>query len=220
MNNKNINLNINTNSNTNILNCLENLKKHKPSIIDLNQCHQSAVCIPLIQTKTGYDILFEVRSPKILHQPGDICFPGGMIEEGETNLHAAVRETCEELCVLPKQIEVLGQMDIFFGGSIVVYPYTILLKDYKNTFSEEEVKEVFSVPLDFFLQNEPEIYPVERPAVLPDNFPYDKIVGGKNYKWRKRLENIYFYQYHNYTIWGMTAKILYSFITLWREFLI
>lgn len=195
---------------------LELLKNHKLSIIDLEKSHQSAVCIPLIETKEGYEILFEVRSSKIAHQPGDICFPGGMIESSEKAIDAAVRETCEELCIKSNQVQLLGAVDILIGSSIVVYPYAVLLKDYENTFSEAEVEKVFSVPLNFFLQMEPEVYEVERQAILPENFPYERIVGGKNYKWRRRLEHIYFYQYNDYAIWGMTAKILYSFVNIWK----
>ncbi len=208
---------INMNENERETTKLELLKKHKMSIIDLEKSHQSAICIPLIQKENGYKILFEVRSPKVSHQPGDICFPGGMIEPKEKPIDAAVRETCEELCIKPEQIQLLGDIDLLIGSSIVVYPYAALLTDYKNTFSISEVKEVFSVPLDFFLENKPESYEIERPAVLPENFPYDRIIGGRNYKWRKRFETVYFYQYDNYAIWGMTAKILYSFINIWKS---
>lgn len=200
---------------------IELLKEHKRSIIELETLHQSAICIPLIETKKEnrkeYEVLFEVRSPKIHHQPGDICFPGGMIEEKEKPVDAAMREACEELCIESEQIKLLGGIDLLIGSSIVVYPYVVLLRDYKNTFSMSEVKEVFSVPLQFFLEREPENYEVERPAIPPKDFPYDKIIGGKNYKWRKRFETVYFYQYQDYTIWGMTAKILHSFVDIWRN---
>ncbi|MGN0464951.1 MAG: NUDIX hydrolase [Lachnospiraceae bacterium] len=196
---------------------LELLKNHKMSVIGLEEYRQSAVCIPLIEKNETYQILFEVRSKKINHQPGDICFPGGMIEFNEKPIDAAIRETCEELCINSEQIQFLGATDLLIGSSILVYPYSVLLKNYENTWNPSEVEEIFFVPLDFFLETKPEVYEIERKAILPDNFPYERIVGGKNYKWRKRTENIYFYQYNNYTIWGMTAKILYSFINIWKS---
>lgn len=65
---------------------LKQLSHHQSTIIGLDECKKSAVCIPLLRKEQGYDILFEVRSGKIKHQPGDICFPGGMVEPSETSL--------------------------------------------------------------------------------------------------------------------------------------
>ena len=55
------------------------IKEHKPSIIGLDQCLKSAVCIALLDTPEGLSLLFERRSSKIDAQPGDICFPGGKL---------------------------------------------------------------------------------------------------------------------------------------------
>ena len=82
----------------------EKLKNHHPYAIMDGNCRQSAVCIPLIENGGSYDVLFEVRSSKVENEPGDICFPGGMIEQGETYRETAVREMCEELGVDPSQI--------------------------------------------------------------------------------------------------------------------
>ncbi len=40
-----------------------------------------SVTIPLVEKPEGLCLLFEVRSPMLKSQPGDICFPGGKIEE-------------------------------------------------------------------------------------------------------------------------------------------
>ena len=53
----------------------------------------SAVLVPLIKQKGEYQVLFEVRSANLNRQPGEICFPGGRIEAGETPLAAAVQYT-------------------------------------------------------------------------------------------------------------------------------
>ena len=70
----------------------------------------AAVLIPLLPNGNSYDVLFEVRSAGIA-QPGDICFPGGTMEPGETPEVAAVRETTEELLVSREQIRVLRTMN-------------------------------------------------------------------------------------------------------------
>ena len=78
---------------------LNRISRHKASIIGMDQARKSAVCIPLIDTADGFDVLFEIRSSQIQSQPGDVCFPGGMVEPGETEAQAAVREMREELLV-------------------------------------------------------------------------------------------------------------------------
>ncbi|MCC8081758.1 MAG: CoA pyrophosphatase, partial [Lachnospiraceae bacterium] len=71
---------------------LDFLRQHKPTLIGMDRCQKAAVCIPLIETEDGYDLLFEVRSSSIESQPGDVCFPGWMVERGEDTQSAALRE--------------------------------------------------------------------------------------------------------------------------------
>lgn len=196
---------------------LKQLSHHQSTIIGLDECKKSAVCIPLLRKEQGYDILFEVRSGKIKHQPGDICFPGGMVEPSETSFEAAVRETQEELLLSRDQIEVIGRMDVFLhtGTGLLLSPYAAILHDYEGTYSEDEVAEVFTVPLDFFLHTEPEVYEMEEQVLLGDDFPFDRILGGREYRWRKRKETVYFYQYGHRTIWGLTGKIIHSFAKIY-----
>lgn len=168
-----------------------------------------------------FSILFELRSSKIEAQPGDICFPGGMQDPGETIRETVVREMCEELLIRPDQVTILGQMDYLQSGSrLRVYPFITLLEGYQGSFSSDEVEEVFTVPFTWFLQNKPEVYYTESKVILSDDFPYDRIYGGKNYAWRSTREPIYFYRYiisdienlsRIYDIWGMTAKMIYHF---------
>ncbi len=197
---------------------LERLSQHKSTLIGIEDCMKSAVCIPLIETAQGYDILFEVRSSKIIHQPGDVCFPGGMLEPGESAANAAVREMMEELLISEDQIMVLGLMDVLYTGNrLMIYPYAAVLQNYPGTFSEEEVEKVFTVPLDFFLNTEPKVYRVEAQVIPGEDFPYDLVYGGKNYNWRKRREDILFYQYEDHVIWGLTARIMHSFAEIYKN---
>ena len=49
----------------------ETLAQHEPTFIDMDQCHQAAVCIPLLKNQdSSYDVLFEVR---VFHH----CTPAG-----------------------------------------------------------------------------------------------------------------------------------------------
>ncbi len=199
-------------------NLFHKLKNHTPSIIDFDSRKKSAVCIPLVQTQSGeYQILFEVRAHDMKHQPGDVCLPGGMLEPGETPKAAAIREACEELCMSPKQIQILGPADILLTASLTIYPFAAILHGYDGSFSPAEVEETFLVPLSIFLEQKPDVYEINLPVQLPEDFPSDRIAGGKDYQWRKRKEKIYFYQYKNYTIWGLTAAMIHAFVRLLKS---
>ena len=195
---------------------LNRISRHKASIIGMDQARKSAVCIPLIDTADGFDVLFEIRSSQIQSQPGDVCFPGGMVEPGETEAQAAVREMREELLVDASQIHMVGPMDIFPASRLYVYPFVVLLEQYGNTFSTDEVEAVFRVPLQFFLETEPEVYYTRMKVIPGEDFPYDRIYGGRNYGGRERREEIFFYQYKQYNIWGMTAKMIEALARLIR----
>lgn len=202
---------------------MENLKDilahHTPTFIGMDQCHQAAVCIPLLKNASGgYDVLFEVRAATIAHQPGDVCLPGGMVEEGETPREAALRELQEELLLNKDQICYLGDMDKLYTGSrLIMYSFAAEVTEYQNTFSPAEVDEVFHVPLEFFLHTEPKCY-ITRARVEPgEDFPYDLICGGREYNWRSRKEDVCFYHYEGHVIWGLTAKVIRAFAEVVRS---
>ena len=196
---------------------LQIIKNHTPDIIGKTRMFYGAVIIPLIETNDGYDVLFEVRSSKIEAQPGDICLPGGAMEGEETAPETAIRETCEELLIKPEQIEIVGPSDIFREDRMTIRPFAALLKDYIGTFSTGEVEKVFRVPLNFFLNTEPEEYIIPYKPQFSDDFPFDRIVGGRDYKWRKVEQSALFYQYEEYTIWGFTARIMKGFADIIRR---
>mgnify|MGYP002557000261 CR=1 FL=1 len=66
-----------------------------PEIMDIKSLRRYAVVIPLIKTAAGYEVLFEVRASGLRQQPGEICFPGGGAEDGETPWQTAEREACD-----------------------------------------------------------------------------------------------------------------------------
>lgn len=202
---------------------MEKLKKklmnHVPKFIGMDRSHQAAVCIPLLEHGDGsYDIIFEVRASTIAHQPGDVCLPGGMVEEGEAPREAALRELQEELLLTREQIDYLGDMDkLYTGSNLIMYSYAVEVKEYQNTFSPEEVDEIFTVPLEFFLHTEPKCYVTKAKVEPGEDFPYELIYGGRDYQWRSRKEEVCFYQYEGHVIWGLTAKMIRAFAEAVKE---
>jgi peroxisomal coenzyme A diphosphatase NUDT7 len=197
---------------------LEKLKSfyenRNPHILGYKQCRRAAVMIPLIQENNGYSVLFQVRSSRLRHQPGEICFPGGRIEPTDlTEKAAAIRETCEELGIVEQDIEVLGPIDYFVATHTIVYPYLCTISGQtKLSPDPNEVAEIFTVPLDVLLGQEPELHEVPIRMEPREDFPFHLIPNGKNYKWRKALVLEYFYFYEDKVIWGLTARILREFL--------
>ncbi len=179
---------------------------------------RSAVLLPLVEHEGKWHVVFEVRALTMRKQPGDISFPGGRIDpEDASPMVTALRETKEELGIDPKTVNVLGALSPYIASpSFVVYPF-VAVCDYREiirSYNKDEVEEVFSIPLTWLLSHEPELHEVPfEPAPLPD-FPFERIFNGQQYEWGKRSQDEWFYNYGDYTVWGLTARILKHFIEL------
>lgn len=196
---------------------LSRLRHHTPSILGSRNFSKYAVMVPLIQKEDGIHVLFEVRSLQLRRQPGEICFPGGRIDlEDADEKAAAIRETNEELGVEPNDVTDVYPLDYMVSPfGMIIYPHVgFIANPEKVQYNPMEVGEIFTVPLAYFLNNPPQIHHVEFKAVPEKDFPYDLVVGGKNYNWRTRGIEEYFYIYQDKAIWGMTARILAHFIDL------
>ncbi|WP_226665237.1 NUDIX hydrolase [Metabacillus litoralis] len=190
---------------------------HTPSFLGNARFSKYAVLLPLIKVDQDIHILFEVRSQQLRRQPGEICFPGGrMDEEDESALATAIRETSEELGLTYQHISDVYPIDFLVSPyGMIVYPYVGYINDLGAINpNSSEVGEIFTVPLSFFLETNPQIYHVHTKLEPKDDFPYDLIPGGRNYNWQPRKIDEYFYQYENKVIWGLTAVILSHFVEL------
>lgn len=176
------------------------------------------VLLPLIQQGDKLSILFEVRSDNLVMQPGEICFPGGRKEEGESPEECAIRETCEELCISPDKIQLIGPIDYLNAYSnFTLYPFVGIIKyqDIINLpFNHDEVQETFMVPLDYFLDNQPRWFNYPVVPQIPHDFPYHLINDKGSYQWRSGKTIIPIYNYENRNIWGLTARIIHNFTQL------
>ncbi len=183
----------------------------RPGMISEDRFKKYAVLVPVVDTPDGRSLIFEKRSGSLRRQPGEICFPGGKLEQGEQPQACAIRETTEELCIAESQISILGPGDIFVSPfDIIIYPFIGELQDYRFTYNPDEVSEILSVPISFFLENPPEKYHSTVLSRRSADFPFERIPGGENYPWASGSYDVLFYNYQEQYIWGITAYIVRS----------
>ncbi|MBM7602954.1 8-oxo-dGTP pyrophosphatase MutT (NUDIX family) [Metabacillus crassostreae] len=199
---------------------LNKVQLHTPSFLGNERFSKYAVLLPLVKVDNDIHVLFEVRSQELRRQPGEICFPGGrMDEQDQSSLDTAVRETTEELGITKQQITNINPIDFLVSPyGMIVYPFIGLIDDFNKIIpNKSEVQETFTVPLSFFLDVKPDIYHVHTKLEPEDDFPFDLIPNGKNYNWQTRKMEELFFQYENKVIWGLTARILSHFIEILKK---
>lgn len=188
----------------------------RPAGIDkLDRLWEAAVFLPIVETSEGPSLLFQVRSQNLRHQPGEICFPGGRYECKDGSFATtALRETCEELGLALEDLQLLGELDALVTHTgPIIHPFVGLLKaPEKIVYNPSEVESIFTVPLSFFLNQEPLRCAMKLADQPGPDFPYD-LVPQRQRSWRfNKAYYCYFYQYQGRVIWGLTARMLYSFI--------
>lgn len=196
-----------------------------PYINGYQNMKRASVLIPIIKKDNSYEILFEVRSKTLRSQPNEIAFPGGKIEKGEDPQTACIRETCEEIGIAPDDIEIISPLDLYINHSnLIIHPFLGIIKEnvLKNglenlPINKDEVDHIFSVPIKYLLESSPEEFENEVEVKVNENFPYSKIPNKENYKFAVGKYSTLFYEYKNYIIWGITAKILENFLNFLKS---
>ena len=198
------------------------MKDRKPGAIGFRK--DCAVLIPLIEKEDGLHIIFERRSSRMKTQPGDVCFPGGRMEPGESPVECALRETEEEIGIPAKNIRVLGQFDSIYEVSNLTMNTVVGIveeADLDNVYlNEDEVDMIFTVPYRFFEETEPIRYDYEVIQKV-DDFPYEEAGIRRDYKWRVGKNSAPIFHYGEGTerqiIWGLTARITMWLVEKLRE---
>lgn len=180
---------------------------------------RASIAILIVENNNKDYIVFQVRSKNMRSQPGDISFPGGKIDKGESPLDAVKREVYEEIGLEEDMFKIIAPLDVLTTHyDLLIHPFVGYIKDIsKVKISEDEVDHIFLVPLEFLLTHKPLIYDNEIIVKRNESFPYELINNGKQYKFKGGKYPSIFYIYKDYVIWGITAKILQNFLLMYKE---
>ena len=150
----------------------------------------AAVLVPVIRRGGGLTILLTQRTAHLSKHAGQIAFPGGRRDAGETALQTALREAQEETGLDPRFVEPLGFLDGYLTVTgYLVNPVVALLRDGFSLQAEAgEVADMFEVPLPFLMTaSNRETHARE---------------------WQGLTRHYYAYPYGERYIWGATAGMI------------
>jgi 8-oxo-dGTP pyrophosphatase MutT (NUDIX family) len=151
---------------------------------------RSAAVLAAITERERPGVLLIHRPSTMRAHPGQIAFPGGKLDPGETPVEAALREAWEELGIHADDVRVVGSSDRYQTGSgFDITPVIgVVPPDIEINPSPTEVAQWFEAPLDFLLD--------------PANQEQHWI------EWEGAMHRYWGIKWHEHDIWGVTAGII------------
>ena len=150
----------------------------------------AAVLAPIVPRPDGLTVLLTLRAAHLRSHSGQVAFPGGKIDFGETPADTALREAHEEIGLTPGMVEPLGWLDPYLTGTGFRVSTLVALidPDFAPTLNPEEVADAFETPFAFLMD--------------AANHRLEER------QWRGRTRKFYAMPYRERYIWGVTAGIL------------
>lgn len=149
---------------------------------------QAAVLIPIIQDDVLTSVLYLKRTDTVKTHKNQICFPGGLYQDDDKELkNTAIRETFEETGIRISHNQIIHEMQpLKTLSGFNVTAFAALIPPQNNIILDtREIEEYFTVPINFL--NKPGNLQAHGKDILRDP--------------------MYFINYREYNIWGVTAKL-------------
>jgi 8-oxo-dGTP pyrophosphatase MutT (NUDIX family) len=149
-----------------------------------------AAVLAAITERERPGILLIHRPSNMRAHPGQVAFPGGKIDPGESPEQAALREAWEELGIRPEVVRVIGSSDRYhtWSGYEITPVIALVPPDLDIVPNPTEVAQWFEAPLDHVLD--------------PANHKLEWI------DWEGQPHPVYEIRWHEHSIWGVTAGVI------------
>ena len=159
--------------------------------LEIEREYREAAVLIAITDRPDPGVILTQRPEWLRSHAGQVAFPGGKIDAGDADaIAAALREAEEELAMPRKDVNVLGETDIYHTGSgYRIAPVVgIIPPDLSLIANPDEVSDWFEVPLAFLLD--------------PSNLEK------RNGIWQGQNRQYYDMTWQGRRIWGVTAGII------------
>ena len=166
---------------------------------DLADGDRLAAVLAVVVVAPVPSLIFTERASGLSRHAGEVSFPGGLQDPGESLAATALREAHEEIGLDPGLLDLLGALPAVHTtvSGILVVPFVGALDEPPAlTISDGEIAEVLTVP-------------VARLAALERPMELARPGGGTWHGWAYELEG--------HTIWGATGWMLHTLLELLRE---
>jgi 8-oxo-dGTP pyrophosphatase MutT (NUDIX family) len=147
-------------------------------------------------------VLLTKRSSTVIRSRGEVCLPGGHLEEGETLTNAALRETREEVGISEENVTVVGSLPPSLHRGLYTITVTpivgILHPDcdpHQLKLCPHEVESAFWTPLELFLSTSSHEQSAWHHPSQPEAYTVDW------FEYEDHISNV------SYWIWGFTSKV-------------
>ena len=188
----------------------------------------SVVLVLLVPINGEYHFVFQKRCTNI-RQGGEICFPGGIVDKNDETLEkTAIRETEEEMGIPKEKIQIIGRLNTIvapMGATVDAYIGIAKIGINEICINPNEVESVISIPVSYFMKDEPERYSVQikiYPSYTDKKtneeiilLPSEQLGLPDMYKkpWGNFKYGVFIYKTNYGIIWGITSRLIYDFIS-------